>query len=185
MPDGDETGVELRFLDADGRLLGRESRRSATFTWLGRFGDGIPVDEVRAIEVHGRLRAVRDGEHRLGGSGLGRATLTVDGSIVLEVQLALPEEADPVEALVRPPQAAASIRLQGVGRQPSSSASSLRWRAPARRSSSNSSRHAQPRTTNSRPRFAWPPRPTSPSSWWDHRGGRERGLRPDSLMLPG
>src|SRR5262249_51170584 len=36
-PDGAADGVEVRLLDADGRLLRAEHRRTGMFTWLGDF----------------------------------------------------------------------------------------------------------------------------------------------------
>jgi beta-glucosidase len=110
--DQDESGVELRFRDADGELLGREHRRSSIYTWLGSIGDGLPINRIGAIEVLGRLRAERDGEHQLGCSALGRVVLVIDGQVAFDRVLALPEDADPVEALVRPPQAAVAVELQ-------------------------------------------------------------------------
>jgi beta-glucosidase len=103
--------VEVRFLAADGALLGSERRRTGTFTWLGSYGEGVVASEVAAVEVHGRLRAVAAGEHVIGASGLGRQRLTLDGDVAFDVQLELPPGADPAEAHMRPPQHGVPIVL--------------------------------------------------------------------------
>jgi beta-glucosidase len=56
-PDGGGAGVEVRFLAADGTVRGREDRRTGAFTWLGRFGPGLPMAGVAAVEVHTLVRA--------------------------------------------------------------------------------------------------------------------------------
>ena len=107
LPDRDEHGVQVRFLAADGAVLGVEDRRGASFTWLGSYGEGLPLPSVDTIEVRTRFRAASDGDHELGCSALGRAMLYVGDEKVLDTVLALPAEADPVEGLIRPPQASA------------------------------------------------------------------------------
>jgi beta-glucosidase len=48
----------------------------------------------------------------VGGSGVGRFTLAVDGDTVLDTRLELPPGADPVEGMMRPPQATHAVPLQ-------------------------------------------------------------------------
>ncbi len=96
--------VEVRFLAADGSVLGSEQRRTGLFTWLGSYGEGVAASEVAAVEVRGSLRAARAGEHVIGASGLGRQKLTLDGEVAFDLQLELPPGADPTEAHMRPPQ---------------------------------------------------------------------------------
>lgn len=96
--------VEVRFLAADGSLLGSEQRRTGLLTWLGSYGEGVAASEVAAVEVRGSLRAAGAGEHVIGASGLGRQKLTLDGEVAFDVQLELPPGADPAEAHMRPPQ---------------------------------------------------------------------------------
>ena len=112
LPDRDEHGVQVRFLAADGAVLGVEDRRGASFTWLGSYGEGLPLPSVDTIEVRTRFRAASDGDHELGCSALGRAMLYVGDEKVLDTVLALPAEADPVEGLIRPPQASAVVALR-------------------------------------------------------------------------
>jgi beta-glucosidase len=111
-PGTGEPGLELRFLAADGRVLGREHRTSAGPTWLGSFLPGLPVAEVTAVEAHAILRAPEAGTYAVGGSGLGRVRLTVGGQVAHEGRIELPPGADPVEGMMRPPQRSVTAELQ-------------------------------------------------------------------------
>ena len=102
----------MRFLAADGTVRGREERTSAAFTWLSSFGQDLPMAEVAAVEVHTRLRAPESGTYLLGASGLGTVRLTVDDQVAFDAHVELPEGADPVESLMRPPQRSVPIQLQ-------------------------------------------------------------------------
>jgi beta-glucosidase len=112
LPDADDAGLEVRFVAADGRVVGREHRRTAALTWLGSFGPDVPAREVAAVEIHTRVRADRTGIWRIGASGLGRFRLTVAGEEQFDAELALPAGADPVEAIMRPPQRGADVMLE-------------------------------------------------------------------------
>ncbi len=105
-------GVEVRFLDADGAVLGAEEREAAAFTWLGAYGPGLPMDRVRAVEVRTRVRAGEDGTHRIGVSGVGPFRVTVGGEVRLDTRIGLPPGADPVEGMMRPPQESAAVELR-------------------------------------------------------------------------
>ena len=59
---------------------------------------------VAAVEVHTRLAAPEPGTYLLGGSGLGTLRLTLDDQVAFDTVTELPTGADPVEALMRPPQ---------------------------------------------------------------------------------
>ncbi|HSU00217.1 MAG TPA: glycoside hydrolase family 3 C-terminal domain-containing protein [Geodermatophilus sp.] len=110
-PDGGR-GVEVRFLDAEGAVLGTEQREAAAFTWLGSYGPGLPVDRVRAVEVHTRVRAEADGTHRIGASGVGPFRVTIGGQVRLDTRIGLPPGADPVEGMMRPPQESVAVALR-------------------------------------------------------------------------
>lgn len=104
VPDSDAEGCEVRFLDADGGVLGSEIRRASAFNWNGGFGDDVPAALVSAIQVRAQLPVPVAGHWTLGTSGLGRFRLSVDGKVALDTELALPAGADPVEGLMAPPQ---------------------------------------------------------------------------------
>jgi beta-glucosidase len=111
VPGTSRPGVEVRFLGANERVLGRDERTSSTYNWNNAFGPGVDPAEVRAIEVHTRYRAAVAGVHVLGCSGRGRYRLLLDGEPVLDTELELPVDADGVEGLTRPPQAGHAIEL--------------------------------------------------------------------------
>ena len=111
-PDGGGEGVEVRFLAADGTVRGRELRTGAAFTWLSGFGPELPMAEVAAVEVHTRVRAPANGTWRLGASGLGTLRLTVGDQVAFDTDTELPEGADPVEAMMRPPQQSVPVELR-------------------------------------------------------------------------
>jgi beta-glucosidase len=63
------------------------------------------------VEVHGRLTARETATHLVGGSGLGRFALVVDGEVRAEEELDVPGGADPAAAMMRPPQFAVPVEL--------------------------------------------------------------------------
>jgi beta-glucosidase len=111
LPGGDGAGVQVRFLAADDTVLGAEQRRATAFTWIGRYGPDLPMSAVAAVEVHGRLRADVSGTYRIGGSGVGPFRLSLGNREVFRETLALPDGADVVEAMMRPPQRAEPVDL--------------------------------------------------------------------------
>ena len=111
-PDGGGEGVRVRFLAADGTVRGHEDRTTGAFTWLNRFGPELPMAEVAEVEVHTHVRAPETGTWLLGASGLGHLRLTVAGQVAFDTVTELPEGADPVEGLMRPPQQGVPVELQ-------------------------------------------------------------------------
>ncbi|MER6959065.1 glycoside hydrolase family 3 C-terminal domain-containing protein [Streptomyces sp. NPDC000618] len=110
-PDGSGEGTEVRFLAADGTLLGSERRAGAAYTWMGSYGPGVPVGLVARVEVHTVVRAADAGRHAIGGSGIGRFRMSVAGTEVFDVRLQLPPGADLVEGLMTPPQCLHTVDL--------------------------------------------------------------------------
>lgn len=105
LPDGSGEGAEVRYLDADGRLLGSERRHTGAFNWImGAFPDGVTREELAAIEVRALLRATEPGTYLVGSSGVGDHRLHVGAEPVYEATLALPPGTDVVEAMMTPPQ---------------------------------------------------------------------------------
>jgi beta-glucosidase len=98
--------AELRFLGAGGAELGREPRPGGSYTWQGTFPAG-----ASAVEVHARLRARTSGEHRIGGSGIGRMALELGGAPAFDEDVTMPPGTDIAEAHMRPAQRAARIVL--------------------------------------------------------------------------
>ena len=110
-PDRSGSGAELRFFTDAGELAGSELRDGATFIWLGGFTPAGVTEPVARLEIHCVIRATTAGTYRLGVSGLGRYRLTVDGTEVFDATLTVPEDADPAEALMTPPQQLAPVEL--------------------------------------------------------------------------
>jgi beta-glucosidase len=103
------TGAEVRFWTHEGELAGSQLRDGATFLWL----DGFPgiTEPVSWLEVRCVIRATTAGVYQLGVSGLGGYRLLVDGAELFEATLALPDGADVVEAIMRPPQRLEPVML--------------------------------------------------------------------------
>ncbi|NTW40083.1 MAG: beta-glucosidase [Cellulomonadaceae bacterium] len=95
-------GVDIRYLAADGSVVGSEQRSGGTFNWLA----GFPTFSapIASVEIAARVTAREPGTYELGGSGLGEFALTVDGEQVFETVLVLPPGADIVEGMMAPPQ---------------------------------------------------------------------------------
>ena len=96
-----EPGVRLEFRAADGRLLGAEHRASTVFAW---WGDGLPGGigwgEDGTISLLATYRPEVSGPHLAGAAGVGRLTLTVDGTVAAAGDTPVP--ADPVQTMTRP-----------------------------------------------------------------------------------
>jgi beta-glucosidase len=105
-------GVEVRFLDRDGGVVGTEQRPGTAFNWLGGFGPGVPSERVAHVEVHAVVRATEAGRYEIGASGVGRFRLSVDGREAFDERLELPSGADMVEALMSPPQRVQAVELE-------------------------------------------------------------------------
>lgn len=100
-------GVQVRFLAADGAVLGTEDRGGGVFNWIG----GLPVADVAVVQVVTTVVADRAGRYEIGGSGLGRFRLEFDGEPVLDTELAPASGADVVEGVMAPPQAVHQVDL--------------------------------------------------------------------------
>ena len=72
-------GSEVRFLAADGTVLGTEQRPGCAFNWLGSYGPDVDDQQVATVEVHAVLRATAAGTYTVAVSGVGRYRLSVDG----------------------------------------------------------------------------------------------------------
>ena len=105
-------GVEVRFLDGDGAVVGSEQRPGTAFNWLGGFGPGVPSERVARVEAHAVVRATEAGRYEIGASGMGRFQLSLDGHEVFDERLELPPGADMVEGLMTPPQRVEAVELE-------------------------------------------------------------------------
>jgi beta-glucosidase len=94
-----DVSVELRFPDRGVS----ERREIGEYTWFG---------EPETVEVHTTITAEVAGEHVIGASGVGHFTLTLDGVVAFDEDLALRPDADPGEYLFAPPQQGAGVVLE-------------------------------------------------------------------------
>ena len=101
-------GVEVRFVAADGAVLGSEQRPGCAFTWHDPFAYAVPVER---IEVHTVIRATDPGAYTIAGSGIGLFRLSVGSKAVFDGELKRPEGADLVTGLMVPPQACHVLHL--------------------------------------------------------------------------
>ena len=76
-------GFALRAVcrDADGTVLGTGSAPSGHLQWMGGdLPDGVTRDRLRGVELTGTFTPRESGRHTFGIKGLGRFTLTIDGT---------------------------------------------------------------------------------------------------------
>ena len=105
-----EPGVRLEFRAADGRLLGAEHRNTTVFAWWGDgLPDGIGWGEDGTISLLASYRPETSGPHMVGAAGVGRLTLTVDGTVAAAGDTPVP--ADPVETMTRPGEVTGAVGL--------------------------------------------------------------------------
>ncbi len=107
-PDTGEPGVRLEFRTGDGALAAAEHRGAAMFTWWDGLPGIGPAHRGRIV-LRTSYLAVQNGPHVIGAGGVGRLTLTVNGTEVASGHPGLP--ADPVEAMVRPGEIRAAVDL--------------------------------------------------------------------------
>ena len=105
-----EPGVRLEFRAADGRLLGTEHRNTTVFAW---WGDGLPAGvgwgEDGTVSLLASYQPEASGPHMVGAAGVGRLTLTVDGTVAAAGDTPVP--ADPVETMTRPGEVTGVVEL--------------------------------------------------------------------------
>ncbi|AEF39876.1 beta-glucosidase family protein [Hoyosella subflava] len=109
-PDGTRNAVEVRFMDRDNHLLATEVRHATHLMWHDTAA-GAPLTDVDSIEFTAIFEAEESGTYHIGGSGIGRFVLELDGVQALSEMVSLPPGADMVEVLARPPQAFATMDL--------------------------------------------------------------------------
>jgi beta-glucosidase len=109
-----QPGVHLRFVAADGTVLGTEDRQAATLAWWDGLPPGIGWGEGGTVVLDTLYRPDDTGPHLIGAAGVGRLTITVDGEVVADRATVVP--ADPVQAMTNPGQVRAGVDLQ-AGRE--------------------------------------------------------------------
>ncbi|MBI4943771.1 MAG: beta-glucosidase [Actinobacteria bacterium] len=111
LPDASGDGIELTFVGPQGQVLTTERRRTGAYTWMGVVGEDTPISSLGHIVARGTLTAAADGAYRIGASGIGSVSVTVDGEQVAATTLVPRPGADIVESFMMPPQAIAEVAL--------------------------------------------------------------------------
>ena len=112
LPDGSGPGVEVIFLDAEERELGRQRRQAASMMWWGPVQAGLTASDIDHVQLATRLRVPESGRYSIGTSGLGEFRLVIDGQVMFEETITLPPGADMVEGIMKPPQQLAVVELE-------------------------------------------------------------------------
>ena len=93
-----EPGVRLEFRTADGELS--EHRNATALAWWDGLPPGVGWGESGVIVMHTVFRPPATGPYLLGASGVGKLTITVNGTVAGQGETPVP--ADPVETMTRP-----------------------------------------------------------------------------------
>src|SRR5215468_2070667 len=110
-PQTGEPGLRLEFRDGGGALIGHEHRTSTELVWWDEgLPPGVGWGRDGTIVLLTRLRAGITGPHLIGVAGVGRLTLTVDGTVAADTVTPVP--ADPVQTMTRPGEVRATADLR-------------------------------------------------------------------------
>ena len=110
-PQTGEPGLGLEFRDGHGSLIGHEHRTSTELVWWDEgLPPGVGWGRDGTIVLLTRLRASITGPHLIGVAGVGRLTLTVDGTVAADTVTPVP--ADPVQTMTRPGEIRATVDLR-------------------------------------------------------------------------
>jgi len=93
-----EPGVRLEFRTADSELS--EHRNATALAWWDGLPPGVGWGESGVIVLHTVFRPPVTGPYLFGASGVGKLTITVDGTVAGQGETPVP--ADPVETMTRP-----------------------------------------------------------------------------------
>ena len=184
-PDTGEPGVRIEFRADDGTLAGAEHRGATMFTWWDGLPEGIGRGGHGSIVLRTCYRPAHDGPHVIGAGGVGRLTLSVNGTEVAAGRTDVP--ADPVEAMVRPGEIRATVDL-AAGRE-----AEIEDLAAAGRLAAGPGGHPArawcPRRTTTRcsARPSRPRGPPTPPWWWSGPAPatESEGFDRPGLALPG
>jgi beta-glucosidase len=103
-------GLHLQFTDSDGIVIGAEHRESANLAWWDGVPDGIGWGKPGRVVLTTSFRPGESGSHVLSVAGVGRLLLEANGVTVIDGATSVPE--DPVEAMTRPGELRAALRLE-------------------------------------------------------------------------
>jgi beta-glucosidase len=102
-----EPGVRLDFYTDDGEAS--EHRNATALAWWDGLPPGVGWGESGVIGLHTIFRPPITGPYLLGAAGVGRLTITVDGTVAAQGETPVP--ADPVETMTRPGEIRGQVTL--------------------------------------------------------------------------
>jgi beta-glucosidase len=102
-----EPGVRLDFYTDDGEAS--EHRNATALAWWDGLPPGVGWGESGVIGLHTIFRPPTTGPYLLGAAGVGRLTITVDGTVAAQGETPVP--ADPVETMTRPGEIRGQVTL--------------------------------------------------------------------------
>jgi beta-glucosidase len=102
-----EPGVRLEFHTADGESS--EHRTATALAWWDGLPPGVGWGESGTITLRTSYQPQASGPYLLGASGVGKLTITVDGTVAGQGETPVP--ADPVETMTRPGEIQAQVTL--------------------------------------------------------------------------
>jgi beta-glucosidase len=106
-PVSGESGLRVRYYEADGTPIREEHRFSGRLGWLGE-----PVlARAATIEVEALLRVEQAGPHAVGVAGVGPVRLEADGAVIVDEDIPAEPGSDPFAAFLDPPERSARLDL--------------------------------------------------------------------------
>jgi beta-glucosidase len=103
------TALQATFRDKAGAVVYRAPLASGHGRWMDMPG-GVDPDALGTVEISGRLTAEASGTHQLGIRGIGRFTLTADGSVLFD-GLLQPESDDFAVTFLAPPERHVTVAM--------------------------------------------------------------------------
>ena len=101
-------GLRVRFLDDDGNELFAEDRRASALVW---FGGDAPIGTAASVELTTRWTPAESGPVRVGFATVGRGTVSVDGTVIVDENVEAEEGGDLGASILAPPTAAEEITV--------------------------------------------------------------------------
>jgi len=100
-------GLRVTFLDADGKELFTEDRRSTALVW---FGGDAPIRASSTVRLHTTYTPEETGVVRLGAATVGRARIHVDGTLIHDANIEV-QGKDIAESFLAPPSSTVEIAV--------------------------------------------------------------------------
>jgi beta-glucosidase len=104
------SGLTAVFRDASGATLATTGLSGGAARWMGDLPESVDPAALASVAVTGRFTPEAGGVHELAVGGVGRFTLTVDGDVLFDGDLA-PTSGDPAEGFLLAPEQRVPVEL--------------------------------------------------------------------------